>query len=157
MGKKKVVKKTEAELLKEAEDREVVEKKASQSVQPTGKKAKVGLVGRARVYIQSSYNNTIITFANSQGSVIAWSSAGAVGFKGPKKATPFAASRVVETLIEKVRRLNIREVDVLVNGIGNGRDSAVRALVNHGLEINSIKDLTPIPHNGCRPKKPRRV
>lgn len=157
MGKKKVIKKTEEELLKEAEDREVVEKKAIQSVKPKSGKSKINLMGRARVYIQSSYNNTIVTFADSQGNVIAWSSAGAVGFKGPKKATPFAASRVVETLIEKVKRLNVREVEVFVKGVGSGRDPAIRALVNHGLEISVIKDLTPVPHNGCRPRKPRRV
>ncbi|MBU4030610.1 30S ribosomal protein S11 [Patescibacteria group bacterium] len=157
MGKKKVIKSTKEDLLKEAENRESVEKKASQSVQPKSGKSKVGLVGRAHVYIQSSYNNTIVTFANAQGSVIAWSSAGSVGFKGPKKATPFAASRVIETLIEKVRKFNIREIEVFVKGVGSSRDAAIRALVNHGLEISAIKDLTPVPHNGCRPRKPRRV
>lgn len=157
MGKKKVIKKTEEELLKEAEDREAAEKKATQSVKSKGGKIKIDGSGRALIYIQSSYNNTIVTLTDTQGNVIAWSSAGAVGFKGPKKATPFAASRVIETLIGKVKKLNIREVAVFVKGVGSGRDAAIRALVNHGLEISSIKDMTPIPHNGCRPRKPRRV
>ena len=143
--------------MKEAEDREAVEKKATQSVKSKGGNIKIGGSGRALVYIQSSYNNTIVTLTDTQGNVIAWSSAGAVGFKGPKKATPFAASRVIETLIGKVKKLNIREVAVFVKGVGSGRDAAIRALVNHGLEISSIKDMTPIPHNGCRPRKPRRV
>ncbi len=143
--------------MKEAENREAVEKKATQSVKSNGGKIKIGSSGRALVYIQSSYNNTIVTLTDTQGNVIAWSSAGAVGFKGPKKATPFAASRVIETLIGKVKKLNIKEVAIFVKGVGSGRDAAIRALVNHGLEINSIKDMTPIPHNGCRPRKPRRV
>jgi len=156
MGKKKVIKKTKEELLKEAEDREAVEKKAS-TVGPKGGKAKVGNLSHAFVYIQSSYNNTIVTLTDPQGNIIAWSSAGAVGFKGPKKATPFAASRVIETLIEKVKKFGVREVSVFVKGVGSGRDAAIRALVNHGLEISIIKDMTPVPHNGCRPRKPRRV
>lgn len=157
MGKKKVIKKTEEELLKEAEDREAVEKKATSTIESKGGKIKIGDSGRAFVYIQSSYNNTIVTLTDTQGNVVAWSSAGAVGFKGPKKATPFAASRVIETLIGKVKKLNIREVAIFVRGVGSGREAAIRALINHGLEINSIKDMTPIPHNGCRPRKPRRV
>ena len=157
MGKKKVIKKTEKELLKEAEDREAAEKKAANIIESKGGKTKIGGLGRALVYIQSSYNNTIVTLTDTQGNVVAWSSAGAVGFKGPKKATPFAASRVIEALIGKVKKLNIREVAIFVKGVGSGRDAAIRALVNHGLEISSIKDMTPIPHNGCRPRKPRRV
>jgi len=92
-----------------------------------------------------------------RGNVIAWASSGMVGFRGPKKATPFAASRIVEVLLEKVKNMGIREVAVLVRGVGSGRDAAIRALANQGLEISSIKDITPIPHNGCRPPKPRRV
>ncbi|OIO51294.1 MAG: 30S ribosomal protein S11 [Parcubacteria group bacterium CG1_02_44_65] len=111
----------------------------------------------AKIYIQSTYNNTIITLTDPNGNIIAWSSAGAAGFKGPKKATPFAASRVIEILLGKVRSLDIREVSVFVRGVGSGRDAAVRALINYGLEISVIKDLTAMPHNGCRPRKPRRV
>jgi small subunit ribosomal protein S11 len=157
MGKKRVIKKTEEELLKETEEREAAERKAAQVKRPKGKKAKLGRLERARVYIQSTYNNTMITLTDLQGNVLAWASAGSVGFKGPKKATPFAASRVVEALIEKVRGLDIREIVIFVKGVGSGRDAAIRALANHGLEISSIKDVTPVPHNGCRPRKPRRV
>ncbi|MEA2113111.1 MAG: 30S ribosomal protein S11 [Patescibacteria group bacterium] len=157
MGKKKVIKKSQEELLKEAEDREAAEKKATGSIELKGGKTKAGSLGRALIYIQSSYNNTIVTLTDTQGNIVAWSSSGAVGFKGPKKATPFAASRVIETLIGKVKKLNVREVAVFVKGVGSGRDAAIRALVNHGLEISSIKDMTPVPHNGCRPRKPRRV
>jgi len=154
MGKKRIIKKTEEELLKEAEG---TEKKTTQAAPKKGKKKKIGPLSHARIYIQSTYNNTMITLTDPSGNIVAWSSAGSIGFKGPKKATPFAASKVVETLIEKVRGLDIREVSVFVRGVGSGRDAAIRALVNYGFEINSIKDVTPIPHNGCRPKKPRRV
>ncbi len=157
MGKKRVIKKTEEELLKETETREAAEKKAARPTPSKGKKSKLGQLTQAKVYIQSTYNNTMITLTDLQGNVVAWSSAGAVGFKGPKKATPFAASRVVEALIEKVRNLGLREVTVFVRGVGSGREAAIRALVNYGLEVSSIKDVTPVPHNGCRPPKPRRV
>ena len=152
MGKKRIIKKSEEELLKEAEGED---KKALKPAKV--KKAKTGSLDRGKVYIQSTYNNTLITLTDLNNNVIAWSSAGSVGFKGPKKATPFAASRVVEVLLEKVVNKNLREVSVFVRGVGSGRDAAVRALVNNGLEISSIKDITPIPHNGCRPRKPRRV
>lgn len=155
MGKKRIIKKSEEELLRDAEKREKAEKKA-QSKKPKEKK-KIGRIEHVKVYIQSTYNNTLITITDLQNDVIAWSSSGSVGFKGPKKATPFAASRVVDALIEKVGSLGIREISIFVKGVGSGRDAAVRALVNHGLEINSIKDVTPVPHNGCRLRKPRRV
>ena len=149
MGKKRVIKKTEEEILKETEIRETAERKVA--------KKKVGQLEQAKIFIQSTYNNTIITLTDKQGKVITWSSSGSVGFKGPKKATSFAASRVVEVLLEKVKNLNLREVSIFVRGVGSGREAAVRTLINHGLEINSIKDVTPVPHNGCRPPKPRRV
>ncbi len=154
MGKKRIIKKTEEELLKETEG---TEKKEVKATPKKGKKKKLGRLNRGNVYIQSTYNNTMITLTDLEGNIVAWSSAGSVGFKGPKKATPFAASKVVETLIEKVRGLDLREVSIFVRGVGSGRDAAIRALVNYGLEISSIKDITPVPHNGCRPKKPRRV
>lgn len=157
MGKKRIIKKTEEELLKETEKAEVAEKKVAKATQSKKKKSKFGDLNCVNIYIQSTYNNTLITLTDLQGNVVAWSSAGSIGFKGPKKATPFAATKVVETLIEKVRDFNVREAFVFVRGIGSGRESAIRALVNYGLEINGIKDITPIPHNGCRPKKPRRV
>jgi len=158
MGKKRVIKKTEQELLKETEKSEAAEKKATtKATQSKKKKDKFSNLNCANIYIQSTYNNTLITLTDLQGNVVAWSSAGSIGFKGPKKATPFAATKVVETLIEKVRNLGVKEAFVFVRGIGSGRESAIRALVNYGLEINGIKDITPVPHNGCRPKKPRRV
>lgn len=157
MGKKRVIKKTEEELLKETEARETAERKAAQVTQPKDKKRKISQLEQAKIFIQSTYNNTIITLTDRQGNVVTWSSSGSVGFRGPKKATPFAASRVVEALLEKVKNLNLREVSVFVRGVGSGRDAAVRAFINHGLEVSSIKDVTPVPHNGCRPPKPRRV
>jgi len=157
MGKKRIIKKSEEELLKETEKTESVEQKATKTAKVKDKKGKIINLEKANIYIRSTYNNTIITLTDVQGNVIAWTSAGSVGFKGPKKATPFAASRVVEVLMEKIRNFNIREVSVFVNGVGSGRESAIRALVNHGLEISGIKDITPSPHNGCRPRKPRRV
>jgi len=156
MGKKRIIKKTEDEILKETE---ATEKKIAKSTQPkkTKSKNKLGELRSAKVYIQSTYNNTIITLTDMQGNIVAWSSSGAVGFKGPKKATPFAASKVVESLLEKVRDANLREIWVFVKGVGSGRDAAIRAFVNYGLEISKIRDITPVPHNGCRPRKPRRV
>jgi small subunit ribosomal protein S11 len=157
MGKKRIVKKTEEELLKETESREATEKKATQVSHAKGKKRKISQLTQAKIFIQSTYNNTIITMTDKQGQVVSWASSGSLGFKGPKKATPFAASRVIDTLLEKNRGLNIREVAIFVKGVGSGREAAIRALINHGLEVVSIKDVTSIPHNGCRPPKPRRV
>ncbi|MFC1700668.1 30S ribosomal protein S11 [Patescibacteria group bacterium] len=153
MGKKRVIKQTEEEALKRTEAQE----KADRKVESVKKSNKSIQVGHARVCIQSTYNNTIITITDMKGEVLAWASSGSSGFKGPRKATPFAASRVVELLLEKIKNLKIREIDILVKGVGIGRDSAIRALVNYGLEVNCIKDITPIPHNGCRSPKPRRV
>ncbi|MFH1172941.1 MAG: 30S ribosomal protein S11 [bacterium] len=113
------------------------------------------LVGRA--YIQASYNNTIVTFTDQGGNVLAASSAGRVGFKGPKKSTPYAASMIVQDAAEKVKRNGLRDVNVYINGVGSGRESAVRALNANGFNVMQINDITPIPHNGCRPKKPRRI
>ena len=120
------------------------------------KKAKKQVsVGHA--YIQATYNNTIVTLADMDGNVIAWSSAGANGFRGPKKATPYAASVVVRKVAEKVADAGLKDVYVFVKGVGQGREGAVRALNANGLNVLSIKDMTPIPHNGCRPRRARRV
>ena len=155
MGKKRIIKENKEELLKKTEEAEAVEKKAQ--TKPKDRKGKMGHLEHAKVFIQSTYNNTLITVTDMQGNIIAWSSAGSAGFKGPKKATPFAASRVVEILAEKMSGSGLREVSIFVRGVGSGRDAAIRALVNYGLEISSIKDVTPVPHNGCRPRKPRRA
>ncbi|MFH1657576.1 MAG: 30S ribosomal protein S11 [bacterium] len=110
-----------------------------------------------RVYIASSYNNTLMTLTDQHGNVLSWSTAGNIGFKGSKKATPFAAAKVAETIVKTAEKIGVSEVEVYVKGIGGGRDSAIRSLAAKGLEILSIKDVTPVPHNGCRKKKPRRV
>ncbi len=150
MGKKKVIKKTAEEVLKDQEQLSIAQTKAQE------KKTNQKLT-RGKAYIKSTYNNTIVTLTDSFGNVIAWSSAGAVGFKGPKKATPYAASRVIEILIERVKKTGLSAIEVFVKGIGSGRESAIRALAASGMEILSIKDVTPLPHNGPRPKKARRV
>lgn len=108
-------------------------------------------------YIKSTYNNTIVTLTDQSGAVIGWASAGICGFKGPKKATPYAAGIIVKTAVEKARSTGLSDVSVFVKGVGLGREAAVRALNANGLNILSIKDVTPIPHNGCRRRKPRRV
>ena len=114
-------------------------------------------VSRGVAHIKATFNNTIITIAEPNGSVVTTSSAGAVGFKGTKKGTPFAAQLAAEAAGRKALEVGIKEVDVLVKGPGSGRETAIRALQGAGLAILSIKDVTPIPHNGCRPKKRRRV
>ncbi len=152
MGKKRVTEKTEEEILKESKEVEdAFEKKAAVSA------VKKRGIAKGLIFIHVTYNNTKITFADGQGDVIAWASAGSLGFKGTKKSTPFAASRVAEALVEKLQKTMPGEVSVFVKGIGSGRDSAIRALGNRGINITSIKDVTPIPHNGCRPPKVRRV
>jgi len=152
MGKKRVAKKGGEEVLQE---REALESKVSQMKQLTT--AGNRHVVRGVAHVQATYNNTMISISDDRGNVLAWSSAGALGFKGAKKATPFAAARVAETVVEKVKKAGLEDVAVLVKGIGSGRDSAIRALANHGLNIMMIQDITPIPHNGVRPKKVRRV
>jgi small subunit ribosomal protein S11 len=109
------------------------------------------------INIQATYNNTTITLTDLSGNTVMWSTSGSLGFKGAKKGTPFAASKVVEFLVDKAQALGLKEVDVVVKGVGAGRESALRALATKGLVINSIKDTTPVPFNGPKPKKPRRV
>jgi len=120
------------------------------------KKDKKVTIGKA--YIKATYNNTIITLTDLGGNVLSWASAGIAGFKGPKKATPYAAQIITRIATGRAKdEYGLKEVSVFVRGVGIGRDAAVRALNANGLVITSIKDITPIPHNGCRPKKPRRV
>ena len=151
MGKKHIIEADQEELIKEQEKVE----------QKVGKEAKIKStisgVKEGKIYVSSSYNNTMLTLTNSKGQVLAWKSAGSVGFKGTKKATSFAASKVAEALANTCKKLGIEKMEVLVRGVGAGRESAVRTLVAQGLNIISIRDVTPIPHNGCRPKKTRRV
>lgn len=151
MGKKHVIKPTEEEALKDQAKVEAAAKKEVKTEIPLGR-AKEG-----RICISSSYNNTIITLTDAQGKVISWASAGSIGFKGAKKATPFAASKVAETLAQTIQKLGMEKLDILVKGVGGGRESAIRSFAAKGFDITSITDATPIPHGGCRPKKVRRV
>lgn len=110
-----------------------------------------------RIYIQSTYNNTILTATDPKGHVLVWSSAGRIGYSGAKKATPYAAQEIVRDLLQRLEPYGTKEVQVYVKGIGSARESAIRALGAHGVVVTSIKDITPIPHNGTRPPRPRRV
>jgi small subunit ribosomal protein S11 len=112
---------------------------------------------KGQAHVQCTYNNTLVTFSDMSGKVLAWSSAGSLGFKGAKKATPYAATQIVNAASEKVSKYGLREIDVFVKGVGSGREASIRALVNNDFDLQIIKDITPVPHNGCRPKKPRRV
>jgi small subunit ribosomal protein S11 len=123
---------------------------------PSGKR-KIKKIAKGRVCIHSTYNNTIISFTDMFGAVITWTSAGSIGFKGSKKSTPYAAQKTMEELVRRMRDLGVTEVDVLVKGVGTGRESAIRSLSSSPIAIKSIRDITPIPHGGVRPKKPRRV
>ncbi|MCH7655560.1 MAG: 30S ribosomal protein S11 [Chloroflexi bacterium] len=114
-------------------------------------------VPRGRAYITSTFNNTLVTLTDPDGNVIAWSSAGSVGFKGSRKSTAFAAQRVSETAARKAMDNGMRQIEVLIRGPGAGREAAIRALQSSGLTVTSIRDVTPVPHNGCRPPKRRRV
>src|SRR3989338_10930945 len=114
-------------------------------------------VATGNVYISASYNNTILTFTDANGNALTQCSAGQVGFKGPKKSTPYAATVIVKKAAEKVKPMGLREVNVFVKGVGGGRESAIRALNANGINVLTIKDVTPIPHNGCRAPNPRRV
>lgn len=150
MGKKKVAAQSESAALEEQGKLAAAENRATR----VSKKTRVD---HGRVYINASYNNTVITVTDASGNVLAWSSAGTMGFSGPKKATPFASSKVIAALADKMKGYGIQALDIIVKGVGSGRDSAIRSLANQGFDIVSIKDMTPIPHNGPRPPKVRRV
>ncbi|MBC7964571.1 MAG: 30S ribosomal protein S11 [Fuerstia sp.] len=114
-------------------------------------------VNKGIAYIKASFNNTIVTMTDAAGDVICWATAGTVGFKGSRKSTPFAAQRAAETVAEKAAKVGVREVEIRVKGPGAGRESAITGLQVSGMSIKSIEDVTPLPHNGCRPPKRRRV
>ncbi len=122
-----------------------------------GKKREKRIVPHALATIQATFNNTMVSIADPEGNVLGWASAGKAGFKGSRKGTPFAAQLAGKEAGTVARDLGVRTVDVLVKGPGGGRESAIRALQSTGINVNSIKDITPIPHNGCRPRKRRRV
>ncbi len=146
MGKKKVVEKPEAASKNKA---------AEAAPKTTSKKSKT--VKKGKIYINATYNNTMITITDMTGNVLAWASAGSLGFVGPKKATPFAATKIVSVITEKIAPYGMTEAEVFVRGVGSGRDSALRSFINRGLNVVLIKDRTPIPHNGPRPPKVRRI
>lgn len=151
MGKKHIIETNQEELIKEAGKVEAAVNKEAKV------KSTTVAVREGKVFVSSSYNNTLVTLTNQRGQVLAWKSAGSVGFKGAKKATSFAASKVAEAVANICKKMGIEKIEVYIKGIGAGRESAVRTLVAQGLNISAIKDITPIPHNGCRPKKVRRV
>jgi small subunit ribosomal protein S11 len=121
------------------------------------KKKEKRVVTHAVAHIKATFNNTIISITNKDGDVLCWDSAGTVGLKGTRKGTPYAAQLAADSVAKKAMEMGVRKVDVLVKGTGQGRETAIRALQAAGLEINIIKDVTPVPHNGCRPPKRRRV
>lgn len=144
MGKKRII-------VKSVDPAEL--KVAERAAASSGKRR----LTHGRAYIQATYNNTIITVTDERGKALCWDSAGAIGFSGTKKSTPFAASKVAEAVGAKAKKLGIQELEVFVKGIGSGRESAVRSFANQGFSIPFIKDVTPVPHNGPRSPKPRRV
>ncbi len=144
MGKKRIVKKNSSGVdsaLKARSLAKVVKKKILEGI----------------LFVESSYNNTRLSLADKSGNILAWSSSGALGFKGAKKGTPFAASKIGELIGEKAQQAGIKEVSVVVKGVGSGRESAIRAFSTFGVEITSIIDKTAVPHNGPKPRKPRHV
>lgn len=149
MEKKQIKTETPEEVLKGGVAVEAASAKAS--AQPSKK------IDKGRAYIKATYNNTIVSVTDDRGNLIAWSTAGSLGFAGPKKATPFAASKIVAAVVEKLKKSGPQELSVFVNGFGGGRDSAIRSFINQGFSVVSITDVTPQPHNGVRPPKPRRI
>ncbi|MBA3551005.1 30S ribosomal protein S11 [Patescibacteria group bacterium] len=142
MGKKRIVKKTDTE----------EGAKKPQQVSAAKKRFEF-----ANLYVQSTYNNTKVVLTDPKGNTLAWSSSGSLGFKGAKKGTPFAAAKVGELLGTKAQTIGVKEVAVVVNGVGSGRESAIRGFISKSIGISAIKDVTPVPYNGPKPKKPRRV
>jgi len=142
------------ETKKKTEEKKVDAKKpdAAPVAKAPKKKVDAGIL-----FVQSTYNNTMCLLTDTKGNALAASSAGALGFKGAKKGTPFAAAKVGEVLAEKGKLMGVKEVSVVIKGVGSGRESAVRSFITKGIGISSVKDVTPVPHNGPRPKKPRRV
>jgi small subunit ribosomal protein S11 len=155
MGKKKVAAQSSEDIAKAAPAVGVEASAAAPTAVSATKKQRH--LDRGRIYINASYNNTIVTVTDISGNVIAWASSGSLGFSGPKKATPFASSKVIAAVAEKLKSTWPASVEVIVKGVGSGRDSAIRSLINYGLNIVSLRDVTPVPHNGPCPPKVRRV
>lgn len=148
MGKKKLAATTEEENTKASEP--------ALAAEPAAKASSKKRVDSAALYIESTYNNTKLTLTDSKNNVLAWSSSGTLGFKGAKKGTPFAAAKVGETLAAKAQTLGVKEVRVVVKGVGSGRESAIRGFISKGINLTTIQDKTAVPHNGPKPPKPRR-
>jgi len=153
MGKKKVVEQKISEAAPQARQSEAIPKAASSG----SARKRTRKIEKGKVYINASYNNTVVSVTDDKGDVLTWATAGSIGFSGPKKATPFAASKIAAIVAEKLKNMGVKQIDILVRGVGGGRDSAIRSLINYGFEVQSIKDVTPVPHNGPRPPKVRRV
>ncbi|GBE17114.1 30S ribosomal protein S11 [bacterium BMS3Abin15] len=146
------------EEIKKAKEKEGTDQKSESVEVPKKKKRKIRHhIQKGQAHIQCTYNNTVITIADINGAALGWSSAGLLGFKGAKKATPYAATQIAADVAEKVKKYGIKELEVYVKGVGSGREASIRSLANNGFNLVLIKDITPIPHNGCRPRKPRRV
>ena len=143
MGKKRIVK---------TEDNKGASKASTEAKSISKRRIESGTL-----YVQSTYNNTMVLLTDKKGNALLASSAGAMGFKGAKKGTPFAAAKVGEVLAEKALAFGLKEIDAVVKGVGSGRESAIRGFISKGINITGIKDETPVPHNGPKPKKPRRV
>lgn len=124
---------------------------------PTKKRKSVRQVPRGRIYIRSSFNNTIISATDLEGNVIGWTSAGHLGFKGSRKSTPYAAQTAMKDLVDRLKLVGMNTVEILVSGVGAGREQAIRAFAGTGINVTHIKDITPVPHNGVRARKPRKV
>ena len=135
----------------------MAETKVKKVVSSKKRKAVRKNVGLGIVFVLSSFNNTQISMTDSTGNVLAWGTAGSTGFKGARKSTPYAATQVANGLLEKVKPMGITHVEIRVSGIGAGRDAALRAFATSGLTVHTVRDITPLPHNGCRPRKARRV
>ena len=150
MGKKRIVKESGTEETAKASG-------SAEKTKPAAEGKRFKSVEHGRIYIQASYNNTLASLTDDRGNLIAQTSAGAAGFKGPRKATPYAANKIIEILTEKMKKIGLKDLAVFVKGIGSGREAAVRALVGQGVNVTSIKDITPVPHNGPKSRKPRRV
>ena len=150
---------SETEELPEDVKKKLAEKKEEKAKRKFKRKKKIAkTVKTGRAYVKATYNNTIVTLTDLAGNVLAWASAGMAGFKGAKKSTPYAAQIITKIAVGAAREnFGLEEVSVFVKGVGTGRESAIRALNANGLNIDFIKDITPVPHNGCRPRKPRRV
>jgi len=150
MGKKRIIKTEELTDIKDVVEDVVEEKK--EKVKKSRRRVDSGVL-----YVESTYNNTKVTLTDSKGNTVAWSSSGSLGFKGAKKGTPFAAAKVGEALALKAQTLGVKEVKVIVKGVGSGRESVIRGFISKGIDLTTIQDKTPVPHNGPKPPKPRRT